>query len=179
MYRASITGSHETILENSRRSNNRTHPLAGALGLGLVILLSIATIQNAVAHGGATGIVKERMDVMSSIGKASKRLNKMARGKEPLDPETVRELADQMSEHAERIPSLFPDTEHSRTGKMTEARPTIWERWSDFEDLAEALAQESAALSAVSDDDPKVVAAQLRKVGATCKDCHKLFRVKK
>ena len=63
------------------------------------------------------GIIKERMDVMSSIGKASKQLSKMARGKTPLDPAVVRKLGDQMSAHAKKIPALFPNTKESRTGK--------------------------------------------------------------
>ena len=34
-------------------------------------------------------------------------------------------------------------------------------------------------LSELSEEDPKAIGAQLRKVGATCKDCHKSYRVKK
>ncbi|MCP4407303.1 MAG: cytochrome c, partial [Gammaproteobacteria bacterium] len=44
----------------------------------------------AIAHGGATAIVKERMDAMSAISKAMKTISQMMQGKEPYDAAAVR-----------------------------------------------------------------------------------------
>ena len=71
------------------------------------------------AHGGATGIVngivKERMEVMKSIGK-------MARGKAPLDNKKIARAAGKIADHSTRITTLFP--KGSDQG-VSEASPKI------------------------------------------------------
>jgi cytochrome c556 len=53
-------------------------------------LIIVASTSLALAHGGATGIVKERMDLMASVGKSMKTITEMFQGDKLFDPEAVR-----------------------------------------------------------------------------------------
>ena len=115
-----------------------------ALGAALIAGTSGYTL-NALAHGGATGIVKERMDLMSNIGKAQKILVAMFSGKEAYDTKKVQQAAKTIESHAgNRIPKLFPK---GSTKMPSEALPAIWENWSEFEHLSQELAVFAGALA--------------------------------
>lgn len=104
----------------------------------------------ALAHGGATGIVKERMDLMDAIGKAHKKLTAMFKGVEAYDPRSVRMQAELIGRHAgEAMTRLFPNG--SMTGP-TEARPEIWRNWDEFTALAARLERFSQGLAAAADN---------------------------
>ena len=91
----------------------------------------------ALAHSGATGVVKERMDAMVDLGDEMKRLTPMMRGQTEYDPEIVRGAADTMIGHAgSAMTELFPE---GSNGKPSEALDAIWEDWDEFAALAEAL----------------------------------------
>ena len=101
-----------------------------------------------MAHGEATGIVKERMDLMKGIGDAMKRLAPMFKGQAAYDPEAVREAAQVIRSRAgDHITELFP--EHSLQ-KPTEALPAIWEDWTAFEGYARDLETYSITLEAAA-----------------------------
>lgn len=131
----------------------------------------------AVAHMGATGVVKQRMDMMVSMGKAMKSLNAMMRGKTDLDPYSFTRTARQVKDHSARMVKLFPK------GSMqapTESRPEIWSDWERFKSLATSLGVEADKLAkAGTTGDRKAMAAQFRRVGKVCSSCHKDFRAKK
>lgn len=92
----------------------------------------------ALAHGGATGIVKDRMDGMSAMGRTVKELTPMMRRQTPFDADRVREAADVMIIHAgEHMTRLFPE---GTGGKPSAALPMLWKKWDEFEELAEQLA---------------------------------------
>lgn len=98
-----------------------------------------------LAHGGATGIVKERMDTMEVISKANKTLGAMFKGDVDFDPESVRDAALQIKSHSgETMTKLFPE---GSDGKPSEALPAIWEDWATFEALADDLATFSQTLA--------------------------------
>ncbi len=91
----------------------------------------------ALAHSGATGVMKERMDAMSEMGDAMKTLTPMMRGQTAYDPAAVRAAAETMIAHAgSSMTELFPE---GSNGKPSEALDTIWEDWDEFAALAEAL----------------------------------------
>ena len=91
----------------------------------------------AFAHGGATGIVKERMDGMSAMGEVVKALTPMMRGETSYDAAKMRDAADVMIMHAgEQMTRLFPE---GTGAKPSAALPTVWENWDDFAELAEQL----------------------------------------
>lgn len=132
---------------------------------------------DALAHMGATGVVKQRMDMMVSLGKAMKSLNAMIRGKTTFDPTAVAGTAKQVQSHSAQMVKLFPK---GSMHMLSEARPEIWSDWEGFERLASSLGVEAGRLAdAGATGDRKAVATQFRRMGKICSSCHKDFRSKK
>jgi len=142
----------------------------------VVIALLAAFATSVWAHGGATGIVKERMDLMSALGSSMKQLSKIIRKKIPYKAEEVREIAKKIEAHAdENMTKLFPK---GSLKKPSEAKPEIWQDWAAFKELSKRLAGEARALNAAANASGPPVAA-IRALGKTCTACHKDFRSKK
>lgn len=102
----------------------------------------------ALAHSGATGVVLERMQGMSAMGKTLKTLSPMMRGQVPFDADLVRSEAEAMISHAgEQMTKLFPE---GSGGGVSKALPLVWEDSEEFAALAEELksAAEGLKLSA-------------------------------
>ena len=144
---------------------------AGLIALPIVLLGTFA-----LAHGGATGIVKERMDQMVSISKAMKTMAKMVKGEIGYDASTMRTLAAQVSQNGgEALTKLFP--KHSMDAP-TEARHEIWQDWDVFE--RGAFAMQRAALDLSERAEEQTSAFRLfGELAGTCKACHDDFRIKK
>ncbi len=126
---------------------------------------------------GATGVVKERMDLMVSLSKSMKALHSMIQGKVNYDDTMLVDGADQMSEQSRRMKMLFP------SGSMqapSVAKPEIWTDSSKFNALADRLGAETEKLIEIGKNgDRKDLMPQFRRIGAACSACHKLFRSKK
>lgn len=91
----------------------------------------------AYAHGGATGIVEERMEAMESMGKVMKTLTPIMLGDRKYDAETIRKGAAKILSHSgAALTDMFPE---GSLQKASEAKPEIWNRWDDFEALAARL----------------------------------------
>ena len=121
------------------------------------------------AHGGATGIVKQRMDAMVDIGRAMRTIRGAV---DRPKPDAVREAAARIAAHAKRIPALFPDGSFH---PPSEALPAIAADRAAFDALAEklALAAEDLASGATA---PRGAA---RELAGLCGQCHKRFRIEK
>ena len=116
--------------------------------LGAIVVSAIAA--TAFAHGGATGIVKERMDGMSALGKTIKALAPMMRGEGSYDAETVRQGAEIIRAHAgASLTKLFPI---GSGGMPSEAKETVWQDWEEFSALAEQLHLYSEGLALAADN---------------------------
>ena len=104
----------------------------------------------ALAHSGATGVMKERMDAMGEMGDEMKRLAPMMRGQTEYDPDVVRSAADTMIGHAgTQMTELFPE---GSNGEPSEALDTIWEYWEEFAALAEALRTSAEGMKLAADN---------------------------
>ncbi len=164
-------------------------PTLGAIGLSAILAVA------AFAHSGATGIVKERMDAMSSMGKAMKTLSGYVSGKVDYDANAVRSAAVELRKQAgETLIARFPAEPVPAT---SEARDTIWSDPDGFADIANQLEHLARKLEAVAANgvsgsaapttrtDPEgtvdnpIVARVFQEIGQTCKDCHSDYRVKK
>ncbi len=121
------------------------------------------------AHGGATGIVKQRMDVMVDIGRAMKSIRN---GLDRSRPDAVREAAGRIARHARHIPMLFPEGSFH---PPSEAEPSIAAKRAEFDRLAAELAA-AAEQTAAEADAPRRAAKAL---AAACTQCHDAFRTKK
>lgn len=99
----------------------------------LVFITSISS-QLAMAHGDATGIVKERMDLMDNMKDAVKQLKAIFKGEVDYNPDTVRQSALVIKDHSgEAMTKLFPQG----SLKHSEAKPAIWQEWDRFKQLAD------------------------------------------
>jgi len=114
------------------------------LGGAAIASLSAA----AFAHSGATGVVKERMDAMKSMGDAIKRIKPMMSGEAGYDEAAVREAAQSIAAEAGKaMTGKFPEgsTEHP-----SETLPRTWEEWDRFTTLATQLETAARGLALAS-----------------------------
>ncbi len=118
------------------------------------------------AHGGAAGIVKQRMDSMVDMARAMKAVRDAGRR---AGPKAVREAAARIAGHAREIPALFPDGSFHHP---SEALPGIAADRAAFEALAAELARAAEALAANA-GAPRAAA---RRLAGICKQCHTRFR---
>lgn len=145
------------------------------LALSAVVVVSATTA--VFAHGGAMGIVKERMDLMSAIGKNMKSVAAMVKGQADFDPIAIETSAKSMAEHATKINDLFPK---GSLKKPSEALPSVWEDWDRFSKLSKDLETEATKLGEVAGSgDKRAVMLQFANTGKVCSTCHTDFRVKK
>ena len=144
----------------------------------IVAAMSISiSVTPASAHEGATGVVKERMDLMISIGKTMKALSTIVRPGTQFDQKALTDAADQLTQKSERMLTLFPQ---GSSNPPSEARLEIWTQPAEFKALAKALGKESQELIDISKNgSPEDLMQQFRLIGKTCSDCHKSFRAKK
>ena len=111
------------------------------LGGAAIVGLSAA----AFAHSGATGVVKERMDAMKSMGEAIKRIKPMMSGEAAYDEAAVREAAQSIAQEAgEAMTSKFPE---GSTDDPSEVLPRTWEEWDRFAKLADQLEMAASGLA--------------------------------
>lgn len=151
----------------------------GTRSTALAVALLALAAGAALAHGGATGIVKERMDAMTDISRNVKSVGQMLKGTAAYNPEEIKRAADAIAGHAgDAMTELFPE---GSLKSPSEASPAIWEEWPEFVTFADSLETSARALEdlAAQDADQKSVAAAFGKVAATCKTCHEAFRIKK
>ena len=140
----------------------------------LTMLAYLVSATLALAHEGATGVVKERMDLMKRQQKDMKLIGDMAKGKTPFDAAKAAEAARDISLTAKKIHELFP--EGSEGGK-SEALPSIWKDWDRFAGNAydlESVADDLA--SSLDDGAAQDWKATFQKVTDACKSCHQDFR---
>ena len=118
------------------------------LFIGTVAILLTSGL--ALAHGGATGIVKERMDLMDSVGKSMKTITEMFQGEKEYAATAVRDAANSIGSHGgEQLARLFP--EGSIQGP-SESLPAIWQNWERFSELSEDLTKYANALATAAEN---------------------------
>jgi cytochrome c556 len=129
------------------------------------------------AHGGATGVIKERMELMKSLGDRMKEMGAMVKGKAPFDAAAMADSARKIQQTAPEIAHLFPE---GSLHKLSKALPAVWKEREKFNELTERLIQEAGNLNDVAmTGDRRSMMIQFTKVGKTCSSCHTDFRKKK
>jgi len=145
----------KTVLRNQSdgtlaRSTGRLLLFIGACALSVITF----------AHSGASGVVKERMDLMEGIGDSMEILVDMFKGKIPFDSGQIKDAAARIRDHAgNNIVRLFPE---GSLHEPSEALPEIWEDWEEFETLTIQLQQYSDALVKAADNPsrPEMMSGQ-------------------
>jgi cytochrome c556 len=128
----------------------------------------------ALAHEGATGVVKERMDLMKGQAKQMKLIGEMAKGKKPFDAPKAAHAARDINISTKKIPELFP----KGTDKPpSEALPEIWEDWDQFKGDADKAAKAAETLATTLEQTPSDGWKEaFKKLIDACKSCHQSFR---
>lgn len=111
------------------------------LGGAAIVGLSAA----AFAHSGATGVVKERMDAMKSMGEAIKRIKPMMSGEAAYDKAAVGEAAQAIAKEAgDAMTRKFPE---GSIDHPSEVLPRTWDEWERFVALADQLELAASGLA--------------------------------
>ena len=133
-----------------------------------------ANSHEAKGHGHATGVVRERMELMEAMGKRMKAITSRIKKRQQLG--AIKDDARAIAASAPHIVHLFPagSTQHP-----TEARAAIWQNFADFERIVKALEEESTKLAKINVQDVAALSAQVRAVSETCGKCHETYRVKR
>ena len=136
----------------------------------LLLIAVPATL--ALAHSGATGIVKERMDMFKK-NQGNLRAIKLHIGSE--DYESIIKLADEIRDWAVKMPEYFPEGSDE---KPSEASPAIWTDFGGFKNAA--IENETAAkqlIAAAKAEDQKSAMDGFKAVAASCKSCHQSYKL--
>ncbi|MBX2807876.1 MAG: cytochrome c [Cellvibrionaceae bacterium] len=122
------------------------------ISVSCFMFLSISAL--VLAHGGATGVVKERMDLMENLKGAMKTLKPMMRGQQDYDVDTVKQNALIIRDNAgEHMTKLFPE---GSLEEPSEAKPEIWTEWTEFQRIANNLKRLGQALHDGADNNPAI-----------------------
>lgn len=151
------------------RSMNNASRLA-AIGFVLGMLIASPVI----AHKGATGVVKQRMDEMKSLKTAMKQLQTIVKGERPFASSVVIKHAETISTLTDRMGDRFPKGSNPHPSESLSA---IWTNWPDFMRKVSDLKTAADRLSGAQSRSE--FAAAFRDVGGTCSSCHKAYRQEK
>ncbi len=167
---------HEIARANKCCKGAFGNRLKSALMIASVVLAAIPAVQLAMAHQGATGIVKTRMDDMKAIETAMKTLLAMIKKPRTFNHKTAIENAAFLAKRADALPKLFPKGSNPHP---SEALPAIWANWPDFKAKSDTMKQYANAISTLPSS---AGVAELRPIFAelanTCSSCHKAYRKK-
>ena len=134
----------------------------------IFLCLSFTTL----AHTGATGIIKERMDFFS---RSKDNLRAIKSYLKVGDLDSITPLAKEIRDWAIKMPDYFPK---GSDGKPSEASPKIWVDFENF--VKSAKANQVAAqklFSATEKGDLSESIGSFKELAATCKSCHKVYRI--
>lgn len=138
----------------------------------------VAGIASAVlAHEGhehATGVVRERMELMTDMGQRLLAISKRLRANKELD--RIAPDARAIAEASNKIIGEFPP---GSTQFPTAAKSVVWEQWDDFTEKAKKLQTEAGKLSTTNPSDGDALRLQFRAVASACDGCHKTYRLPK
>ncbi|HZJ12801.1 MAG TPA: cytochrome c [Methyloceanibacter sp.] len=144
--------------------------------IALAALIFVVSAPLALAHKGATGVVKERMDLMKRQKDDMKVIGLMAKGKTPFDAAKAADAARDIETTAAKIHELFPE---GSGGGHSEAKDAIWSKWDEFTGDADALQTQAKALAAALETSAPDWKTDFKAVIDACKTCHKSFRAEK
>ena len=142
--------------------------------LGVIYLGALASV--ALAHSGATGIVKERMDGMLELGKALKALSAEAKNPSPSTSVVNQIGASIVAQSGERLAERFPEGSFPT---VSEANPIIVDEMDKFLQLSTALQTLGVSLSIKKEFSPDELRETLAALGDNCKACHAEYRIEK
>ena len=141
--------------------------------LALFSLIFIAIPVTLVfAHSGATGIIKERMDMFKKNKDNLKAIKSHIRSE---DYGPIVKFAEEIGDWAVKMPEYFPEGSNE---KPSQASPAIWADFDGFKNAA--MKNETAArqlIAAAEAEDREAVLGGFKAVAASCKSCHQSYKL--
>ena len=140
----------------------------------LLSLLSISyLLPQAAADTDVKGTIQYRHNYMNAISGHTGAIRRLKDGRFTAEGH-LQMHTEALARLARDIALLFP--EGTGAGK-TDAKPEIWEDWSDFEArAAESRQAAQALLDAVQSGDAGAIDTRFGELTQTCKACHRPFR---
>ena len=139
-----------------------------ALSLGCILSATLT-----LAHQGATGIVKTRMD---NFSQSQRDLKASFTAVKAGEWDEVIAKARAMVKWGQQIPSMFPEGSNN---PPSEASPRIWEDMAGFTAAClDFVAAAENVITTAEGGNKKDAIAALKALGQTCSACHKNYRVK-
>ena len=139
--------------------------------IGFFLISSIVSITPLLAHEGATGIIKERMDKFKMSKKMMQTIHKSIQNE---DFETIEKSATTLHNWSKEMIKYFPE---GSDGAPSEASADIW---LDPEGFKKAVNNfELASLKLINNSKEKdfdKTVDSFRSLAGTCKGCHQKFR---
>lgn len=146
----------------------RSHTVWSAvLGAGLALGVTWAAVS-------AGNPVEERQAAMKAVGQAMKEgagINSPA----TFDAAKAKTIMEGVAANAKKLHSLYPAG--SDKDPKTEADPKVWENKADFDKRLTELG--TLATTASKTTTAEAFKPAYAAVGATCKSCHDIYRMKK
>jgi len=125
-----------------------------------------------VANDGVPNIVKERRELMQAMAREMDEIANRIVAKHDLA--AIGKNAMKIRNSGARNLQLFPA---GSDAGVTESKPTIWQRWDQFEAKTQKLMQAADALENIAaSEDPRAISVQYVAVRRACAECHVLFR---
>ena len=146
-------------------------PSKQVLNTALALALGASLASTAVAHSGATGIVKERMDGFKAAKKSMKTLKSAVRS---ADFATIAGEAETLNLWFSQLDNYFPEGSNP---KPSEALDLIWEEYDRFSSLGRDSTNATTALLRAANEGDDVLAREaFSELAASCKACHDDYR---
>jgi len=143
----------------------------------VLLALAISSVTTQVALANAA--VDFRQSAMTVFVWYLKPMGGMAKGKIPFDQTAFANNAQGLATATRLdIPAGFPKGSYDE--EESDAKPAIWEKWSEFEGKYRDLQKQAAKLAEVAQGgNVAAMKAQFGATAKTCGSCHKPFRSKK
>ncbi len=158
-------------IPGAKRRSARWMPILSLVGFLVLAVIGSGAV---LAHGGAMGVVKERMKMMSFMEKRMRTMNSMLNGKSPYHPERISNQSGAIARAMQDYARLFPE---GSTDEPSEALPKIWKEWRRFSELAGELTSEAQSLRESAMNQGRGAAnTMVQRIGRLCDSCHESFR---
>jgi cytochrome c556 len=146
--------------------------------VGLALSLASSLTTGALLAAPADGI-RARVNGLRELGASYKTVTDGLRGGD-IQLVLIRHAARQIRSAARAQYGWFTAGTGPQPGVRTAAKAEIWAKPAQFRAAQDAFARQAQVFErAAAGSDARVIRAEARKLGATCKACHDTFRVPK
>lgn len=140
--------------------------------LALAAILAVSTMGISMANTDSEAVIDYRQAAFTVAGWNMGILGGMLKGEVEYSPEAAVAAATRINEMAKAVGATFIDGAYEGSN----ASPKIAEERADFDTKLAAFITESGTMVSAA-GDKATMAAQMGKLGGTCKSCHDAYKV--